>query len=52
MNIQMACPWCLDDVDFVLDEADEELVCSHCSTRLAFAPDPIVTFGLLYEAAA
>ena len=52
MSIQMNCPWCLDDADFVLDEADEELVCSACSTRMAFAPDPVVTFGLLYEAAA
>jgi hypothetical protein len=52
MNIQMACPWCVDDVDFVLEEADEDLVCSRCSTRIAFAPDPVVTFGLLYEAAA
>jgi hypothetical protein len=52
MSIEMTCPWCLDDVDFVVDEADEELVCSACSTRMAFAPDPVVTFGLLYEAAA
>jgi hypothetical protein len=52
MNFQMACPWCLNDVDFLLDEADEELVCSGCATRIAFAPDPVVTLGLLYEAAA
>ena len=52
MNIQLTCPWCLDDADFALDEAEEEIVCSVCTTRMTFAPDPIVTFGLLYEAAA
>jgi hypothetical protein len=52
MNIQLSCPWCLDEVAFTVDEADEELVCSACSTRMSFAPDPVVTFGLLYEAAA
>lgn len=51
MNIQMTCPWCLDDVDFNVDEAEDELVCSGCSTRMAFAPDPVATYGLLYEAA-
>lgn len=52
MNIQLTCPWCLDDVEFALDESEEELVCSACATRMTFAPDPVVTFGLLYEAAA
>ena len=52
MNIQLTCPWCLDDADFALDEAEEELVCGACATRMTFAPDPVVTFGLLYEAAA
>jgi hypothetical protein len=52
MTIQLSCPWCMDDVEFVVDEADEELVCSECATRMAFAPDPAVTYGLLYEAAA
>jgi len=52
MNIQLSCPWCNDDVEFVVDEARDELVCSGCATRMAFAPDPVTTFGLLYEPAA
>ena len=52
MNIQLTCPWCLENVDFALDESEEEIVCSACATRMTFAPDPVVTFGLLYEAAA
>jgi len=52
MNIQLTCPWCLDDVEFALDEAEEEIVCSACATRMTFAPDPVVTFGLLYGSAA
>jgi hypothetical protein len=52
MNIQMTCPWCQDEIAFVVDESADELVCDGCSTRMAFAPDPIVTYGLLYEAAA
>jgi hypothetical protein len=52
MNIQMTCPWCQDELAFVVDESADELVCDGCSTRMAFAPDPIVTYGLLYEAAA
>ena len=52
MSIQMTCPCCVEDVEFMVDEADEELVCSACATRMAFAPDPAVTYGLLYEAAA
>jgi hypothetical protein len=35
-----------------VDEADEELVCGGCATRMDFAPDPAVTYGLLYAAAA
>ena len=38
--------------DFTVDEASDELVCSGCATRMAFAPDPVTTFGLLYEPAA
>ena len=52
MSIQMTCPWCMDDAEFVVDEADEELVCGGCATRMDFAPDPAVTYGLLYAAAA
>jgi hypothetical protein len=49
MNIQLSCPWCNDETDFWVDEADDELVCAACATRMAFAPDPATTFGLLYE---
>ena len=52
MNIQISCPWCNDDLDFVVDESADELVCSGCATRVGFAPDPMTTFSLLYEAAA
>ena len=52
MNIQLSCPWCTDEVTFTIDEADEELVCSSCSTRMDFAPDPGVTYELLYAAVA
>jgi len=52
MNIQLSCPWCNDEVEFTVDEARDELVCSGCATRMAFAPDPVTTFGLLYEPAA
>lgn len=52
MNIQMTCPWCQDEIAFVVDESADELVCDGCSTRMSFAPDPIVTYGLLYEPAA
>lgn len=52
MTIQLSCPWCTDEVAFTIDEADEELVCSSCATRMDFAPDPGVTFDLLYAAAA
>jgi hypothetical protein len=52
MNIQLSCPWCTDEVTFTINEADEELVCSSCSTRMDFAPDPGVTYDLLYASAA
>ena len=52
MNIQLTCPWCQDELAFVVDESADELVCDGCSTRMTFAPDPIVTYGLLYETAA
>jgi DNA-directed RNA polymerase subunit RPC12/RpoP len=49
MNVLLDCAWCGDEVVFSVDEADDELVCSACSTRMAFAPDPATTFALLYE---
>jgi hypothetical protein len=52
MNIQLACPWCTDEVTFTINETDDELVCSSCSTRMDFAPDPGVTYELLYTSAA
>jgi hypothetical protein len=52
MTIQLTCPWCTDEVTFTVDEADQELVCSACSTRMDFAPDPGVTYELLYATAA
>jgi hypothetical protein len=52
MTIQLSCPWCTDEVTFTIDEADEELVCSACATRMDFAPDPGVTYELLYAAVA
>jgi DNA-directed RNA polymerase subunit RPC12/RpoP len=52
MTIQHSCPWCTDEVTFTIDEADEELVCSSCSTRMEFAPDPSVTYELLYASVA
>ena len=51
MNILLDCAWCEDEVVFTVDEADDELVCSACNTRMAFAPDPATTFALLYEVA-
>jgi DNA-directed RNA polymerase subunit RPC12/RpoP len=51
MNIQLICPWCEDEVRFEVDEAEDELECSACGTRMAFAPDPVATFSLIYEAA-
>ena len=51
MNIFLDCAWCGDEVGFSVDETDDELVCSACNTRMAFAPDPTTTFSLLYEPA-
>jgi len=51
MNILLDCAWCGDEVVFSVNEADDELVCSACNTRTAFAPDPTTTFVLLYEPA-
>jgi hypothetical protein len=51
MNILLDCAWCGDEVVFSVDEADDELVCSACNSHMAFAPDPTITFGLLYEQA-
>ncbi|MGQ0609115.1 MAG: hypothetical protein ACT4OQ_11715 [Chloroflexota bacterium] len=48
MNILLDCAWCGDEVVFSIDETDDELVCSACNTRTAFAPDPSTTFALLY----
>jgi len=52
MTIQLGCPWCTEEVTFTIDEADEELVCGACATRMDFAPDSSVTFELLYAPAA
>jgi DNA-directed RNA polymerase subunit RPC12/RpoP len=49
MNILLDCAWCQDEVEFSIDESDDELVCSACNTRMAIAPDPTTTFALLYE---
>jgi hypothetical protein len=51
MNIQLECPWCCDEVTFEVDETHDELVCGACGIRTAFAPDPAITFSLLYETA-
>ncbi len=51
MNILLDCAWCGDEVVFSVNETDDELVCSACNTRMAFAPDPATTFSLLYEPA-
>lgn len=52
MTIQLICPWCQDEVDFTVHDADDEIVCDACGTRSQFAPDSTVTFDLLYAAAA
>jgi DNA-directed RNA polymerase subunit RPC12/RpoP len=52
MTVQLICPWCEDEVAFEVDEAADEIVCSACGTRTEFAPDPVLTYSLLYEAAA
>lgn len=51
MNILLDCAWCGDEVVFTVDEAADDLVCSACNTRTAFAPDPAATYALLYESA-
>jgi DNA-directed RNA polymerase subunit RPC12/RpoP len=51
MNVLLDCAWCGDEVVFTVDSTDDELVCSSCNTRMAFAPDPATTFALLYEPA-
>ena len=51
MNILLDCAWCGDEVVFEVNETDDELTCSACNTRTAFAPDPATTFALLYEPA-
>jgi DNA-directed RNA polymerase subunit RPC12/RpoP len=52
MNILLDCASCGDEVGFTVDEADDELVCGACNTRMAFAPDPVTTFEILYGRAA
>jgi len=49
MNILLDCAWCGDEVVFSVNETDDELVCSACNTHMAFAPDPLTTFALLYD---
>ena len=51
MTVLLTCPSCDEEVAFLVDEADDEIVCSACNTRMAFAPDAITTFDLLYRAA-
>ena len=52
MTIQLSCPLCQDEVTCEVDESTDELVCGACAARVAFAPDPVITYGLLYEPAA
>ena len=51
MTIQLDCPWCQDEVAFEVDETADELACTACGIRTEFAPDPVATYSLLYEAA-
>jgi hypothetical protein len=51
MTIQLECHWCRDEVAFEVDEISDELVCTACGIRTEFAPDPVATYSLLYEAA-
>ena len=51
MSIQLDCLWCRDEVAFEVDETRDELVCTACGIRTEFAPDPVATYSLLYEAA-
>jgi len=50
MNVLLDCAWCGDEVVFTVDETADELVCGACNTRMDFAPDPAITFAILYEA--
>jgi hypothetical protein len=52
MTIQLSCPLCQDEVTWEVDESADELVCGGCAARVALAPDPAITYGLLYEPAA
>jgi hypothetical protein len=52
MTIQLACPWCDDELTFAIDESSDELVCCGCGMRMQFAPDPEITYQLLYATAA
>jgi len=52
MTIQLTCPWCAVEAAFTVHENDAELVCDACATRMDFAPDPAVTYELLYAPAA
>lgn len=51
MTVHLICPWCADEVAFEVDHESDELLCSACGTSFDFAPDPAVTYALLYEAA-
>jgi hypothetical protein len=51
MTVHLICPWCEDEVAFEVDRDSDELLCSACGTSFDFAPDPAVTYALLYEAA-
>jgi hypothetical protein len=51
MTVHLICPWCADEVAFEVAHDSDELQCSACGTSFDFAPDPAVTYALLYEAA-
>jgi hypothetical protein len=51
MTVHLICPWCADEVAFEVEANSDELQCSACGTSFDFAPDPAVTYALLYEAA-
>ena len=51
MTVLLDCAWCGDEVAFTVTETHDELACSACNTRMDFAPDPVITYGLLYETA-
>ena len=50
MNILLDSAWSEDEVVCTVDETVDELVCSACNTRMDFAPDPAITFAMLYQA--